>query len=273
MEKRVMKLPERSFYTFPEAAEMWETTVTALLHLWSEDKIRCAVKLETRVYLCVGSEDEIESLLNMRTSSLDPIPLDRNDPISLSDSTKRPLLFYEYDISDDEGEDDEPLDSSECLLPPVRFYFPDGELLWCQSAISKCFLRGEKIASLGDVGPWDYDGTRKKWRGPYIFSTDIFIDYTVTIDQILIPITEVRRLEDLHKKSVDASNNDVLGTKREDTLNGIIAAMAIIISEDSSGKYRHGGKPNFMNIAKRIHQYFPDRAIDTIRKQLAESSE
>jgi hypothetical protein len=272
-----MKLPERSYYTFPEAAEMWDTTVTALLHLWSDDKIRCAVKLETRVYLCVGAEDEIESLLNMGTGSLDPIPLDRNDPIYWADSTKRPLLFYEYDIGDDEDEDededDEPLDSSECLLPPVRFYFPDGELLWCDSAIANSFLRGKKIASLGDVGPWDYDGTRKKWRGPYIFSTDLFIDYPVTIDQILIPTTEVRRLDDLHKKSIDASNNDILGTKREDTLNGMIAAMAVIISEDKSGKYQHGGKPNFTTIATRINQHFPDRTIDTIRKQLAESSE
>ena len=266
-----MKLPERSYYTFPEAAEMWETTVTALLHLWSDDKIRCAVKLETRVDLCVGSEDEIESLLNMGTGSLDPIPLDRNDPVYWMDPTKRPLLFYEYDIGDDE-DNDEPLDSSECLLPPVRFYFPDEEMLWCQSTIAKSFLRGEKIVNLVNVGPWDYDGTRKKWRGPYIFGVSPFVNYPVTIDQILIPTTEVRRLEDLHEKSAEASKNDILGTKREDILNGIIAAMAIIISEDNSGKYRHGGNPNFTNIAKRIHQHFPDRTVDTIRKQLSDSS-
>ncbi len=263
-----MKLPERSSYTLSEAAEMWETTVTSLLYLWSEDKIRCAVKLETPVYLYVGDDDDIESLLNMGADSPGPIPLDKNEPIAFENRTKRPSLAYGYHCDEN---DDEPLDLDEFSLDPIYFYFEAEKLLWCDNVVANSFLRDRQIVNLVNVGPWDYDGTRQKWRGPYIFGVHPSINYPVTIDQILIPTTEVRRLEDLHKKSIDASNNDVLRENSGDILHGMIAAMAVIISEDKSGKYRHGENPNCANIAERIQKHFPDRQIDTIRKQLGDS--
>ncbi|EGQ60866.1 hypothetical protein GGI1_03099, partial [Acidithiobacillus sp. GGI-221] len=65
---------------------------------------------------------------------------------------------------------------------------------------------------------------------------------------LVIPTTEIHRIEHQHEAAEKAADDDVLGTKEKETMQAVIAAMTQFIASTTQ-KYKHGGHPNVDAIA------------------------
>ena len=100
----------------------------------------------------------------------------------------------------------------------------------------------------------------------------IRIDPRRTNDDLVIPASEVHRLEHQHETAEKAATDDVLGTKERETMQAVIAAMTQIIAGTAPMKYKHGDHPNVDAIARALEGMIPDRkkrgVSETISKAL-----
>jgi hypothetical protein len=91
----------------------------------------------------------------------------------------------------------------------------------------------------------------------------------IPIHRIVIPTSEIHRIEHQHEAAEKAAAEDVLGTKDKEKTQAIIAAMSQIIATAAPG-YKHGDRPNAARIAEKIEETgLVDRKKETIAKEIS----
>ncbi|MBE7562244.1 hypothetical protein H7F10_04570 [Acidithiobacillus sp. HP-6] len=93
------------------------------------------------------------------------------------------------------------------------------------------------------------------------------LETTFTADAIVIPTSEIHRIEHQHEVAQKANAEDVLGTKERETMQAIIAAFADVLAEKIP-QYRNGKNPNAIQIAKLLNPRIPSRTDEGIRKTI-----
>ena len=93
----------------------------------------------------------------------------------------------------------------------------------------------------------------------------------IPVNRIVIPTSEIHRLEHQHEAAEKAAAADALGTKEKETMQAIIAAFTHLQAE-SAPQYRNGEKPNASQIAEKLAPLMPGRTPQTIRKVISEAT-
>lgn len=89
------------------------------------------------------------------------------------------------------------------------------------------------------------------------------------LSDLVIPGTELLRIERKHEEVKNNPSGDQLGTKDREKLESMIAAMAILISQKGH-RYSHGQAPNAATIAEEIVALnIVDREKGTIEKTIS----
>ena len=97
---------------------------------------------------------------------------------------------------------------------------------------------------------------------------DIRRPIPVGLNGLIIPSTEIEKIKSRNYATQEKADDDVLGTKDKDKLQGMIAAMAQIIASKAPA-YQNGDKPNAAQIADAIVKTgIVDRKAETIAKEI-----
>ncbi len=95
----------------------------------------------------------------------------------------------------------------------------------------------------------------------------------VPVNRIVIPTSEIHRIEHQHEAAEQATADDVLGTKDKEKFQAMIAAMAQIIASKSPG-YKNGDRPNAAQIAKAMAGTgITERRPETMAKEISKALE
>ena len=257
-----VQLPEPDYYTLAEVAERWEKDIVILLRLAREGKITLGFKTPSPFFplgICgtyrdeeTGAEESV--LLDASTVSGSGVFLPDPERNFLQIAPEK-LLLYPASIPNH--------DSLKSLLgstfnplymapwPPDKL--PDGwffvpyEDEWVKQALGS---KDESLAAFLDRMPFS-EGSN-----------------AITSGDIIVPTSEIHRMEHQHENAEQAAADDVLGTKDKERLQGMIAAMAQIIASKAPA-YKNGDKPNAAQIADAIvNTGMVDREPETIAKEI-----
>ena len=240
-----IQVPEPEYYTLAEVAERWEVSGDVLLRLGAEKKLIFAWPVLSGFRIChdflggcLRTAEEVEQLFpSLRPGQL----LFRVNPEAKAIEIVMGGLAYLKSYS---------------LRPFSRLH--NGVIFSAGFSRVSHFINNEQgehyMTMMGELPPLP---------APYHFSACI----PVRTSHLVIPTSEIHRIEHQREAAQKAADDDILGTTERETMQAVIAAMAQFIA-DSAPKYQNGKNPNALQIAKLLDPMIPNRTDEGIRKTI-----
>ncbi|MBU2804053.1 hypothetical protein HF668_02530 [Acidithiobacillus ferridurans] len=271
-----VQLPEPDFYTLDEVIERWQISRDILLRLGLEGKITISVSLVDAGLISVNQD------FNPRTSA-GVAALFSLDPADMEFGTD---IYSIGDLSEIALEDIPKMDIEKLFEKRVREREEDALRFWAAGtadlttdSFERCHPLEEKIIhpELCNISHYlRADGTRAPLPKPskpltYFASNFMDIDFGFPFQHLVLRSEEIRRVEGRHEAAQQAAAQDILGAKEKETLEGIVASLAVLLAEKSP-RLKHGTKPNAAQIAEAIRgTNLTERSPDTIRKVISKA--
>lgn len=244
-----IQLPEPEYYTLAEVAKRWEVSEDVLLRLGAENRVLMGYPLLYEIAYVVR-------------------PTQREDRIGFEGLSPEMLRAIGIEPDDIEGAD-KGYDNI------VRFSV--GGVAACNWEIGIAianrrdsfrlnFITGFTLCRASDSATTP--APTLPYAHHYALCREVL---TVSFTDLVIPTTEIHRIEHQRETAEKAAANDVLGTKEKETMQAVIAAMTQLIASTTQ-KYKHGDRPNVDAIAGALEEAIPDRTkrgvSETINKAL-----
>ena len=261
-----VQLPEPDYYTLKEILERWGTTETILFRLAREGKVRMGFDPPYFFPLSVfGSWVDDEGVEH--DEEIPPEVLHRQTLYTLDDTdkniiwTNNPILLHPTGVPNNEVAEWE---FRRDFFPSTMLLWPKKTIPWIAELPEDWFLMVP--ISIQAEMLTEFNDHRDLRTGIAVANR-----CRIPIGRIIIPATEVRRVENRHQEAENAAADDVLGTKDKEKLQAIIAAMVQIVASKAPG-YKRGDKPNAAQIAEAIEKTgLVDRRAGTIAKEISKA--
>ena len=261
-----MQTPEPEYYTLAEVAERWGKSEDFLLRLIKEGKLLAALPVRFAVSVRAEdhdletlSEDEIKRILPEGVFISPEITQEQYYKERTEREVKYKMIAAEHgdDWADRIKRHDDlfplPLPSNaKVIIDGIGYLLPDclcepddkdpeKHPAWFSGASHFCGLEGKT------------PGVR--WDRNYYLDD---LETTFTTDAIVIPTSEIHRIEHQREAAEQATADDVLGTRERETMQAVIAAMAQFIAGTAT-KYKRNERPNVDAISEALKATIPNR--------------
>lgn len=261
----MVELPEPDYHTLEEAAERWGVSKWLLFRLRNEGKLQVANPRVMQVYFLDTKEDDWRALDEGEIKEIAP------PGTEVYPERSREEAEAEIETLKARFREDSEIFSSPALPPAPPTVFAE-----------ICYLNPENIGYLDNPkcihtftgATFFLDENLNRIPASQPLPCGVYLVPVMELyraDDLVIPITEIHRIERQHEAAENAAKDDVLGTKEKETLQAVIAAMTQIIAS-TKNKYKHGNRPNADAIATDLEGMIPDRTkrgiSETIRNAL-----
>lgn len=248
-----IQLPEPDYYTLAEVLKRWDISEVILFRLAREGKIRIGFDPPYPLPLSVfGSWVDDEGVEH--DEEISPALLARETLYTLEHTEKnlviveRKILLHPSAVPNFEYPDGL---FKRDFFPRYMELWPNETIPWLKGLPNDWFLmvplsvQAEFSKELGTCGDLlTAFAAETKCRIP--------------VNRIIIPASEIHRIEHQHEAAEKAAADDVLGTRERETMQTVIAAMTQLIA-GTAQKYKHGERPNVDAISQALEGMTPDR--------------
>ena len=281
-----VQLPEPDYYELAEVAKRWDVSESYLMRLAAEGKLELAWPIQGSIWVSVTSDfdhpetvEEVENLfpslppghLCFRIARKAKRGLEGHESLAIANSHARVMHELWRKTKWDKIEISV---SGLAIISTQSFESFDNDSLGSTSFARVSHFTGTKNTA------FDPPNGRVRWRYEIRESTTsrggilpqlpdgYYFDGEplVTVDELVVLVSEVQRIEGRHKEAEKVVANDALSTKSKETMQATIAALAEVLAEQGGSRLRNGKDINATAIAERITDMIPDRKLDTIRK-------
>lgn len=249
----MVELPEPDYYTLAEVLKRWDISEAILFRLAREGKIRIGFDPPFPLPLSVfGSwidddgdehDEEIPSELLARETLFTLDHTDRNLVI-----VERKILLHPSAVPN--FEDPAHLYKRE-FFPRYMELWPNETIPWLKGLPNDWYL----MVPLSVQAEFSKE---LRTTGDLLTALAAETKCRIPVNRIVIPTSEIHRIERQHEAAENAAKDDVLGTKEKETMQAVIAAMTQLIAS-AKNKYKHGDRPNVDAIATDLEGMIPAR--------------